>query len=306
MNLNGDFKLIRDSLNNEKPIVISVAAAGDREVIRTVKAAGDAGLAEAILVGDREDIKKLLNEEDVSFTVSIEHETDEEAACRKAVGLVKTGEAGLLMKGLVYSSIFLRAVLQGEKETGSEVFLSHLAAFQIAGFNRLLFCSDGGMNIAPGLAEKVRIIANGVEGLHRLGIAVPKVAVLAANEKVDSKVPASVDAAAIAEMWKEGQFSDCLLEGPVAMDVALSKEAAFHKNINSRIAGETDFFIVPDIQAGNMMGKALIYCAGAKMAGLILGAEYPVVMTSRAENAEGKLNSVALAAAIAKGEKNGI
>jgi len=218
----------------------------------------------------------------------------------KRVQLVKSGEADLLMKGLVNSSVFLRAVLKEEKEGSGQVFLNHLASFQVPGFNRLLFFSDGGMNIAPGVKEKQRIVLNAVEALHRLGIAIPKVAVLTANEKIDEKMPATVDAANLAAMWAKGEIPGCILEGPMTMDVALSRDAAVHKGIDSRIAGEADLFIVPDIEAGNMVGKTLIYCAGAKMAGVILGADYTIIMTSRAENAEGKLNSIALAAAIAR------
>lgn len=295
-----DYTQIRESLKSGKPPVISVAVAQDREVLHTIKLARDEGLAGAILVGDRGQIERIMGEEGISSPAPIIHETDDEAACRIAVELVKSGDADLLMKGLVNSSIFLRAVLRGEKDSGSKGFLSHLAVFQIPGHSRLIFTSDGGMNVAPGLEEKKQILINGVKALHSLGIELPKVAILAANEKVDPKIPATADAAALVKMWEEGEIPRCLLEGPVAMDVALSKDAAIHKGIDSRIAGEVDLFIVPNIEAGNMVGKTMIYFAGAKMAGLILGAQYPIVMTSRAENAEGKLNSIALAAAISR------
>ncbi|NLT47965.1 MAG: phosphate butyryltransferase [Clostridiales bacterium] len=295
-----DYTQIRESLKSGKPPVISVAVAQDREVLHTIKLARDEGLAGAILVGDRGQIERIMGEEGISSPAPIIHETDDEAACRIAVELVKSGDADLLMKGLVNSSIFLRAVLRGEKDSGSKGFLSHLAVFQILGHSRLIFTSDGGMNVAPGLEEKKQILINGVKALHSLGIELPKVAILAANEKVDPKIPATADAAALVKMWEEGEIPRCLLEGPVAMDVALSKDAAIHKGIDSRIAGEVDLFIVPNIEAGNMVGKTMIYFAGAKMAGLILGAQYPIVMTSRAENAEGKLNSIALAAAISR------
>lgn len=295
-----DYTQIRESLKSGKPPVISVAVAQDREVLHTIKLARDEGLAGAILVGDRGQIERIMGEEGISSPAPIIHETDDEAACRIAVELVKSGDADLLMKGLVNSSIFLRAVLRGEKDSGSKGILSHLAVFQILGHSRLIFTSDGGMNVAPGLEEKKQILINGVKALHSLGIELPKVAILAANEKVDPKIPATADAAALVKMWEEGEIPRCLLEGPVAMDVALSKDAAIHKGIDSRIAGEVDLFIVPNIEAGNMVGKTMIYFAGAKMAGLILGAQYPIVMTSRAENAEGKLNSIALAAAISR------
>lgn len=295
-----DYAQIWETLKRGERPIVSVAVAQDREVVRTVMNAYEEGLARAVFVGDRERIEKIMGEEGIPSPVPIIHETDEEAACRRAIQLVKSGEADLLMKGLVNSSVFLRAVLKEEKESGGSEFISHLAAFQIPGFDRLLFFSDGGMNIAPNVKEKERIIVNAVEALHRLGIALPKVAVLTANEKVDHKMPATVDAAALAAIWENGEIPGCILEGPITMDVALSRDAAIHKGIDSRIAGEADLFIVPDIEAGNMVGKTLIYCAGAKMAGVILGADYPIVMTSRAENAAGKLNSIALAAALAR------
>jgi phosphate butyryltransferase len=295
-----DYAGIRKALKSAKPPIVSVAVAQDREVIRTIMAAYEEGLARAVLVGESERIEEILGEEGISSPIPIVHESDEEAACRKAVQLIKSGEADLLMKGLVNSSIFLRAVLKEEKAGGRQAFLSHLAAFQIPGYDRLLFFSDGGMNIAPDVKEKQQIILNAVAALHRLGIALPKVAVLTANEKVDEKMPATVDAANLAAIWAKGEIPGCIIEGPITMDVALSKDAAVHKGIDSKIAGETDLFIVPDIEAGNMVGKTLIYCAGAKMAGVILGADYPIVMASRAENAEGKLNSIALAATIAR------
>lgn len=296
--MSDDYSSLRNIYKEGQPPVISVAVGQDRELIRTIKEAYREGLAEAILVGDKVLIEELLEEEGFSSSIPILHESNQEVACMKAVELVEKEEAHMLMKGLVNSGIFLNAILKGEGQKESKGFLSHLAGFQIPGYNRILYFSDGGMNINPGLYEKEKIITNGIKALHRLGISIPKVAVLVANEKLDPKVKASSDAVALFNMWEWGKFPGCILEGPITMDVAMSKEAAVHKGINSRIAGEADLFIVPDIQAGNMVGKALIYGGGAKMAGVILGAGYPVIMTSRAENTEGKLNSIALARAL--------
>lgn len=290
---------IRQNLKNGDMLTISVAVAQEKEVLRTVAKACEEGYAQAVLVGNRDHIEKILGEEGLSSPVSIIHETNEYEACLSAIKMIRTGEADLLMKGMVNSSVFLRSVLSEGKYSNNKGFLNHLAAFQVPHFDRLLFFSDGGMNIAPDLDGKKQIIINSVSALHRLGIYRPKVAVLTANEMIDPKVPATLDASSLYDMWQKNLFPDCILEGPVALDVALSKEAALHKGLKSEIAGETDLFIVPDIHAGNMIGKTLIYCAGAKMAGVILGASYPIVMTSRAENIEGKLNSIALAAALA-------
>lgn len=284
---------------DETARTIYVAVAHDKKTLEAVKATVEKGVAKAILIGDRRKIETLFNEEGSSFFYLIEHEPDEEAACRRAVDLAKSKKKSMLMKGSVNSINFLKAVLQGEQNNGKNGFLSHLAAFKVPGFERILFISDGGINISPGLPAKKKIIDNGVKALHKLNIACPKVAVLTANEKVDVKVPASLDAEALTLLWGDGLFPSCTIEGPIAMDVALCKEAARRKGIESKISGEADFLIMPDIQAGNMVGKTLTYCAGAEMAGVVLGASYPIIMTSRAENIEGKLNSIALAAAIA-------
>ena len=171
--------------------------------------------------------------------------------------------------------------------------LNHVAAFEIPGGRKLVFHTDGGMNIAPNLEEKRQILWNTITALHRLGIEQPKVAVLAANEQVNPKMPATVDAKALVEMADE--FPSCIIEGPVAMDVAVSADAAAHKGIASRIAGDADIFLVPTIEAGNLLGKSLVYYAGAKIAGVVLGATHPIVMVSRADDAQAKLHSIALA-----------
>ncbi len=279
---------------------ICVAVAQDKEAIKTVAISAERGIAEGILIGDKGEIENILKEEGISYPFTIEHEPDVEAACSRAVDMVRSKRGDMLMKGSVNSITFLKAVLQGEKNNGSDGFLSHLSVFQIPNFDRLLFLSDAGINISPSLGAKKKIIDNGLGALHKLDIECPKIAVLTANEKVDLKIPASIDAEALALLWEDGLFPNCVIEGPIAMDVALSKDAAKHKGIESKISGEVDFLIMPDIQAGNMVGKTLTYCANAKMAGVVLGASYPIIMTSRAEHVEGKLNSIALAAIIAE------
>ena len=205
------------------------------------------------------------------------------------------------MKGMVNSSDFLRAVLHPECGLRTDRLLCHLAAFEVPGDKKLVFHTDGGMNVAPTLAEKKDIVRSSLRALADLGIDCPKVAVLAANEVVSPKMPATVDAQALMEMNRRGELGPAIVEGPMAMDVALSREAAAHKGIKSRIAGDVDLFVVPGIEAGNILGKALIHCAGAQSAGVILGATRPVVMVSRADSAAAKLNSIALACCLAVG-----
>lgn len=276
-------------------VTISIAVAQDRDVLEAIKLAMDANLARAILVGDKALIEPMLEEVGLPSNTPIVHESDLTKAALKAVSLVNKGEAQVLMKGLVNSSDFLKAVLNPEEGLRTGRLLSHLAAFEVPGQEKLIFHTDGGMNITPDLEQKKEILTNALLALNTMGIEQPNVAVLTANEKVNPKMPATVDAQGLVEMWEAGQFPPSIVEGPIALDVAVSPEAAQHKGLESRVSGKVDLFLMPNIETGNVCGKALIYYAQAKMAGLILGATNPIVMTSRAETAQGKLNSIALA-----------
>lgn len=291
---------IRDALKAGACAKIAVAAAEDKEVLETIKQAYELQIAEAILIGDKTKIKAIKNEIGFSQEVEIIDVKDEKEAALSATKCVHDGKADILMKGLVNSSIFLKAVLNEEVGLRTGKLLSHLAVFEIPGFKKLAYYTDGGMNTFPDLNAKIQILSNGIEALHALGTPCPNVALLTANEMVNPKMPATVDAAKLVALSKEGNLPKSVIEGPIALDVALSKEAALHKKIKSAVSGEVDLFLVPNIEAGNMVGKALMYCVGAKMAGVVLGAANPIVMTSRAENAEGKLNSLALACIMQK------
>lgn len=290
-----NYRQVVEAARAKGPAVISVAVAQDREVLEAVKLAYDEGIASAILVGDAKQIKLLAEEAGLPSDVRIVNETDNALAALKAVSLVHNGEAQVLMKGLINSSEFLRAVLNKDAGLRTGRLLSHLAVFEIPGQEKLLFVTDGGMNIAPSLEEKKDILINAMLALNDMGLVKPHVAVLTANELVNPKMPATVDAKALADMSISGALPPGIVEGPIALDVAVSAEAARHKNIASQVAGKVDLMLVPNIETGNAIGKTLIYYAGAKMAGLVLGAATPVIMTSRAETAEGKLNSIALA-----------
>jgi len=277
------------------PFIISVAVAQDREVLEAVKLARDIGLANAILVGDENLIGPLLAEVGLSSETVIIHESEAAKAALTAVSLAKQGKAHIVMKGHINSSDFLRAVLNKEEGLRTGRLLSHLAVFEIPGQDKLLFVTDGGMNIAPTLLEKKDILVSAMLALHGMGITNPHVAILTANEQVSAKMPATVDAQALVEMSAGGQLPRGIVEGPIAFDVAVNLESAKHKNIHSQVSGKVDLFLTPNIETGNVLGKMLIFYAKAKMAGLVLGATHPIVMTSRAETSEGKLNSIALA-----------
>lgn len=289
------FQEILERVKSRGKVTVSVAAAQDLEVLEAIKLAHEAGIANAILVGDEAQIKPMLDKAGLPANTPIINEPDTSQAALKAVSLVHKGEAQVLMKGLVNSSDFLRAVLNKEEGLRTGRLLSHLAAFEIPGQHKLLFVTDGGMNIAPNLQEKKDILISSMLTLNAMGIDMPRVAILTANEIVNPKMPATVDAKALADMSAAGELPPGIVEGPIAFDVAVSSEAAKHKKIKSQVAGQVDLIVAPNIETGNSIGKTLIYYAGAKMAGLVLGAANPIVMTSRAETAEGKLNSIALA-----------
>ena len=240
-------------------------------------------------------IKPMLPQIGLPLDTPLVHEEDESQAALTAVSLVKEGKADILMKGMVNSSTFLKAVLNNEVGLKTGRLLSHLAVFEIPGEEKLAFHTDGGMNIAPTLEEKKDILINALIALKALGIDHPNVAILTANEMVNSKMPATGDAQTLVKLNEEEHFTSGIVEGPIAMDVAASKQAADHKGIMSKIAGGVDLFVVPNIEAGNLVGKTLVYYAKAKNAGIVVGATHPIVMTSRSDTAEAKLNAIALA-----------
>lgn len=276
-------------------VTISVAAAQDKDVLQALKAAQDAGLAKAILVGDAGLIKPMLAEVGLAADTRVVDVPDVQQAALAAVSLVKAGKAQIFMKGLVNSGDFLKAVLNSEVGLRTGRLLSHLSAYEIPGEEKIVFHTDGGMNIAPNLDEKKDILANAMQALAALGNPMPNVAILAANEIVNPKMPVTVDAKELVDMQARGELFPGIIEGPIAMDVALSPEHAKHKGINSQVSGKVDLFMVPTIEAGNLLSKALIHYAKFKNAGVILGAMSPVVMVSRADSAEAKLHSIALA-----------
>ncbi|MDR2946355.1 MAG: phosphate butyryltransferase [Candidatus Adiutrix sp.] len=276
------------------PQTISVAVAQDLDVLLALKAAEDQGLVKPLLVGEAAAIKPLAEKAGLAGARVVD-EADQDEAARKAAELVRTGEAQVLMKGLINSSNFLKAVLDKERGLRKSKLLCHLGVFDTPGVGRLMYMSDGGMNVAPDLEAKKEILINVLATLKNMGLDKPNVAVMSHNEQVNAKMPSTTDAAALVEMGVKGELPPCVIDGPRALDVAASAEAAHHKKIDSKISGAVDVYLMPNIESGNMVGKALIHYAGAKMAGLVLGASHPVVLASRSDTPEGKLCSIALA-----------
>lgn len=290
---------LHEQARRGSPRTIAVAWPHDEDVLLSLDRAAATGLVRPLLAGRRRIVEEIcrrlsLSHLDADF---LECETDAEAV-EAAVRAVRNGRAQMLMKGLVSTSAFLRGVLNKEWGLRQRALLSHVAAFEGHDPDRLILLTDVAMNIAPDLEAKVQIIENAVEFAHRLGIAVPRVAALAAVETVSSDMPATIEAAALAKMADRGQIKGCVVDGPLALDIALSAEAARHKGIASAVAGCADVLLVPDIEAGNVLYKALGLLSTCRMAAVILGASAPVVLTSRADSDETKFNSIALAAAV--------
>ncbi|GAU79741.1 bifunctional enoyl-CoA hydratase/phosphate acetyltransferase [Fusibacter sp. 3D3] len=284
-----------------KTMRLVVAAAQDEDVLSAVCKAAEESIITPILVGNEEEIRKIAkaHQLDVSSYEIIQVEDLKEAA-QVAVKLVSDGKGDFLMKGLIDTAILLKAVLDKEIGLRTDSLLSHVMIYEVPHYHKLLFLTDGGMNIEPSYEEKVQITENAVTVCKAMGIETVKVAGIAAKEKVNEKMLATVDARKLQELSQTGHFgSNVIVEGPLALDLAVSKEAAVTKNFKSEIAGDVDVLLVPTIEVGNGIGKTLTYLAGADSAGIIMGARVPVVLVSRADSYEAKLNSIALGSVIA-------
>lgn len=277
------------------PKTISVACSQDKEVLMAVDIAKREGIAKAILVGDIEKTKSIANELNIDLSeYELIEEKDLAKASLKAVSLVSEGRADMVMKGLVDTSIILKAVLDKEVGLRTGNILSHVAVFDVKGYDRLFFITDAAMNLAPDLKSKKQIIENACVVTNALDIEIPKVAVVCAKEKVNPKMPDTVDAKNLEDMCKNGEIKGCIVGGPFALDNAVSEEAAKHKGIDNPIAGKADILLAPDIEAGNILYKSLVFFSESKNAGIIVGAKAPIILTSRADSEETKLNSIAL------------
>lgn len=290
------FEMLLQLAKDKGPKKIAVAVAQDHEVLMAIKMAKDKGIIIPILVGDSKKIKEICDEIDLDYkNIEILDELDVVKACNIATKLVSSGEAHILMKGLVDTAIILKAVLDHEIGLRTERIISHVAVFEVPTYHKILIVTDPAMNISPDLFQKKQIIENAVELIKCFDVENPKVAVLAAKEKVSAKMEATVHAAELKKMNEEGIITDCLVDGPLALDNAINSESARIKGIVSEVAGDADILLVPDINSGNILYKALTFLANAKSAGLIIGTKAPIVLTSRADNDESKLNSIALA-----------
>ena len=289
------FAELLEKASKTKGACVSVAVAHDLHELEAVAMALEAGIADFILVGDEEKITDCAKKLEIDCSkFEIIHEVDEELACAIAVLQVRYGRATALMKGLVEPSVMMKAVLNRERGIRTENKLTHLSAFEVNAYHKLLFVTDAAINVAPDLKEKQEIIQNAVDAVNNLGIPCPKVALLAAVERVNENMPVTSEYKKLVEMAKVGEITGCILDGPLALDNAVSYESAENKGIASEVAGDADILVCPDIEAGNILYKSLVFLASAKNGGVVLGAKRPIILTSSSDSSESKLISIAL------------
>lgn len=279
---------------------LAVCKAENEEVLQAVEMARSRGIAQSILVGDTAKIKAMLTE--LGFDPNhyeYLHSTDDAETARETVKLVSSGQADVLMKGLIDTAAILKAVLDKEVGLRFAKVISHVAAFTVPKYHKMLLVTDAAMNIAPDVDAKEQIIRNALHVTRALGIGTAKVGVIAAKESVSEKMPATMDAAELKKRTIEG----ALVDGPFGLDNAVSKESARIKGIDSPVAGDADIVLMPQIEAGNILYKALSFLSDSEGAGIIVGARRPIVLTSRADEETTKLNSIALAILVSESMK---
>jgi len=300
--------MVLKSLSDLKNIIaggparkLILAAAQDQHSLGAVIKAWKDNIIEPILIGDKEGIQNICEENNYDISgVRIIHEPDMDKAVEMSVKMVSKKEADILMKGKVGTSTLLKCVLNKEWGLRTGNLLSHFALFEVDTYPKVIAVTDVAMNIAPNLQDKIAIINNSVSCLIRLGYKMPKVAVLGAVEMVNENMEATLHAALLSKMNQRDQIRNCIIDGPLAFDNAVSLESAQLKGIRSEVAGDTDLLLMPDIEVGNVLYKSLVFFAKAKVASVILGARVPIVLTSRSDSEQAKYDSILLSAAACK------
>jgi phosphate butyryltransferase len=278
-----------------------LAASQDQHSLGAVIRAWKDDIIEPILIGNKEEIQSICDSNNYDIEgVRIIHEINTETSVEIAVKMVATRQADVLMKGKIGTSSLLKSVLNKDWGLRTGHLLSHFALFEVETYHKLIAVTDVAMNIAPNLKDKIAIVNNAVSCLNKLGYINPKVAVLGAVEMVNENMEATLDAALLSKMNQRDQIKNCIIDGPLAFDNAVSYESAKHKGIRSEVAGDTDLLLMPDIEVGNVLYKSLVFFAKAKVASVILGALVPIVLTSRSDSEQAKFDSILLAAAVSK------
>jgi phosphate butyryltransferase len=300
--------MVLKSLSDLKNIVaggprkkLIVAVAQDQHSLGAVIRAWKDDVVEPVLIGDKESIQNICAANNYDITgLRIIHEPDMEMAVEMSIKMVSNKEGDVLMKGKVGTSTLLKHVLNKEYGLRTGNLLSHFALFEVETYPKVIAVADVAMNIAPNLKDKIAIINNSVSCLIKLGYNMPKVAILGAVEMVNESMEATLDAALLSKMNQRDQIKNCIIDGPLAFDNAISLESAQHKGIRSEVAGDTDFLLMPNIEVGNVLYKSLVFFARAKVAAVILGASVPIVLTSRSDSEQAKYDSILLSAAASK------
>jgi len=289
-----DFNVLEEEMKTENQRKIAVALAEDSDILYALEKARKKGFAEAVLTGNEDKIVTLLKQLGLDKNhYKIVNTPGENEAVAQAVSIVKSGDAQVLMKGLCSTAAFLKGVLDKEQGLRTGKILSHLAIFESPNYHKLFMMSDAAMNIAPTLSEKVQIIDNALMIMKNLGYKKPKVAIISALEKVNAEqIPSTADAAILSKMADRGQIKNAIIDGPLAIDNALSAQSCQVKGLDSPVGGDADLCIVPNIETGNVFYKLLTVMGNSKVAGIIIGAKAPIVLTSRADSEESKYLSI--------------
>jgi phosphotransacetylase len=292
----GKYEKLLERCKKLEPVVTAVVYPCEETALSGAIEAGEAGLIVPILVGPAATIKELARKKSIKLgSIEIVDVADSRAAAAKAVELVRQGKAELLMKGSLHTDELLGAVVARDTGLRTGRRLSHVFIMDIPTYHKVLVVTDAAINIAPSLEDKVDICQNAIDLARSFGIEKPKLAILAAVETVNSKMPATIDAAALCKMAERGQITGAILDGPMAFDNAISKEAAKIKGIRSEVAGDPDILLAPDLEAANILAKQLAFLANADSAGLVVGARVPIILTSRADNVRSRMASCAVA-----------
>ena len=303
----GKYERLLERCEGLQPVPTAVVHPCEATDLKGALEAGERGLIDPILVGPLMKIEETAAEAGIELgnwqVIDVPHS---HASAAKAVELVREGKAEILMKGSLHTDELMSAIVSKEKGLRTNRRISHAFLMDVPTYHKVIVVTDAAINIAPTLEDKVDIVQNAIDLAIALGLEMPKVAILAAVETVTSKMPATIDAAALCKMAQRGQITGGILDGPLAFDNAISKKAAETKGIDSEVAGDPDILLAPDLEAGNILAKQLSFLANADSAGMVLGARVPVILTSRADSVRSRIASCAVAALVAHSRRKAL
>ncbi|MBN2104781.1 bifunctional enoyl-CoA hydratase/phosphate acetyltransferase [bacterium] len=290
------YEIILQKARSRGNVRFVVAGAHGEAILKAAIQSRQEGMMEPILIGDPRSIHQISETHNLSLeSIQIIDEHEDSAIAHQAASMLRDGKAQALMKGNISTPVLLKAVLDANNRLRTDRVLSHIALMEVPSYHKLLLITDGGVVIRPNLNQKIDILRNAIEVLNKLGVDPVKAVILSANEKVNPDLPETVDAVKLVEMGRKGEFGSSIIEGPMALDMAFSEEASRIKNVQSRVAGDPDILLVPDVSCGNILAKGLVHLAEARISGVVVGAKIPIALISRAERQETWRLSIALA-----------